>query len=164
MKEVVEVKTSELLNILGINRNTFQDWLDRHLVSPSIQKSAKRGEQNIFSLGDVYKIAIFKKLIESGFYRDIASQMAGKMSGTIAETGFGLTRRYAVFFRWKEGEQFWVEFFLIPNLDGLGKLEHVGKFKGEGYDFDNSPPDDIYILNAQKLYVEITTNIRRVKK
>jgi hypothetical protein len=66
------MKTSEILTGLELNRNTFQDWLDRKLIVPSVQQSTKQGEPNVFSKNDVYCIQLFKRLIEQGFTRGLA--------------------------------------------------------------------------------------------
>jgi DNA-binding transcriptional MerR regulator len=72
----LDYTTSEVLRLFEINRNTFQDWLDRKLVRPSRQKSSKQGEPNIFSLRDLYMIYCFIHLKESGIDRETAKEIS----------------------------------------------------------------------------------------
>jgi len=69
---MTEFTTSQVLDTFNINRNTFQDWLDRGFVVPSIKKSSKQGESNIFSFGDLCRIYAFQKLMLVGLTREKA--------------------------------------------------------------------------------------------
>lgn len=69
---MTEYTTTQVRNTFKINRNTFQDWLDRGFVVPSIQKSSKQGESNLFSFGDLCRIYAFQKLMLVGLTREKA--------------------------------------------------------------------------------------------
>lgn len=70
----MEFTSTQVQKIFKINRSTFQDWIDRHFISPSIRKSSKQGDTNIFSLKDLSAIALFKHLCNSGLKREVASK------------------------------------------------------------------------------------------
>ena len=67
-------RTSDVLKIFSINRNTFQDWLDRQFIVPSISRSTKQGDPNLFSLSDLYCIYLFQQLMNFGINRKNASE------------------------------------------------------------------------------------------
>lgn len=71
----LEFKTPFVTKLFDINRNRFQVWLDRGWVTPSIQKAKGQGRRNKFSKEDLYMIALFKLLVESGFSRELAGRM-----------------------------------------------------------------------------------------
>jgi DNA-binding transcriptional MerR regulator len=70
----MEFYTSDVTRITGVKRNTLQQWMDRHFIKPSIQEAEGSGSRNIFSEVDIHKIILFKKLIEAGLARKVASQ------------------------------------------------------------------------------------------
>ncbi len=76
----MEITAPKFLKPLKIKRNTFQDWLDRELIVPSIQRSTKQGEPNIFTKNDVYCIQLFKRLIEQGITRGLAKYAIENLS------------------------------------------------------------------------------------
>ena len=69
----MEFTTFQIVKKLGINRNTLQQYLDRGLIEPSIQKSTGKGTKNIFSLHDLYRIMFFLKLHAGGYSQKVAS-------------------------------------------------------------------------------------------
>ena len=80
--------TSEVLKIFGVNRNTFQDLMDRGYVRPSIRKSQRQGDSNLFSRNDLYIIACYLRLVEMGFGRKLASELSYESSNW---SGIGFT-------------------------------------------------------------------------
>lgn len=72
----MQFTTFQITKKLNINRNTLQQWLDRGLIHPSIQKASGQGTKNIFSLNDVYQIGLFQKLYQVGFTQKIASELS----------------------------------------------------------------------------------------
>lgn len=63
-----------VLNAVEINRERLKDWLFRGFVSAS---SPSRGPKHWakFTKADIYRIALFKHLVEAGIKREIASKM-----------------------------------------------------------------------------------------
>lgn len=72
----MQFTTFQIVKKLSINRNTLHQWLDRGLISPSIQKAAGQGTKNLFNLNDVYKIGLFQKLHAAGFTQRAASELS----------------------------------------------------------------------------------------
>lgn len=63
----------EIVLILGISRDRINKWMKMGAISPSVKQGSGRGSsQNIFSFEDLCTIAVFKKIIESGWYGKIA--------------------------------------------------------------------------------------------
>jgi DNA-binding transcriptional MerR regulator len=71
--------TSDVTRITGVKRNRLQVWLDKGWMTPSIQKARGQGTRNIFSLHDLYVIALFKKLVEIGVPRKFVGICAQKL-------------------------------------------------------------------------------------
>ena len=64
--------------ITGVRRNRLEQWLSRGFISPSIQEAEGPGTRNVWSRNDLYTIAIFKKVTESGLSREIVSDLLSK--------------------------------------------------------------------------------------
>jgi hypothetical protein len=71
-----EFTSAAVKRIFGLKRDCLQQWIDRGYVSPSIHKSDKQGDPNIFALEDLYSLGIFQKLSDRGFSRSSASRYA----------------------------------------------------------------------------------------
>jgi len=71
----LEFTTTQVLRIFDLNRNGFKDWLARGYIKPSLNVSRRQGEKNLFSLEDLYLIAIFKKMLTLGFSRVEAGRL-----------------------------------------------------------------------------------------
>jgi hypothetical protein len=69
-----EFTTFDIIRLFNINRNQLQPWIDGHFITPSIQKATRRGEKNLFSVDDLYRIRLFQYLLFAGFSRRDASQ------------------------------------------------------------------------------------------
>lgn len=111
----MEFTTTKVLNLLDLNRNTFQDWMDRKLIKPSIQKSSKQGEPNIFSKKDLYAIYLFNRLVNFGISRMLAKDHANI---TFDNVGDGKDQiKYSVLTRG-----------YVPGLKG-GRIQHDKVYK-----------------------------------
>jgi DNA-binding transcriptional MerR regulator len=69
----MEFFASDVTKILGIKRTTLQQWMEYGFLGPSVQEAQGSGVRNIYSLGDLYKIATFNKLLHLGLNREQAS-------------------------------------------------------------------------------------------
>lgn len=58
-------KTSEVCEILGLERSTIQYYCDREIITP-VKEASGRGSYRQFSPRNVVEIAISKHLVESG--------------------------------------------------------------------------------------------------
>lgn len=69
-----EYTTFDIIKKLNIPRERLRQWMVRGYIEPSIRKADGVRIKALFSREDVYKIALFKKLIELGFNRQRASR------------------------------------------------------------------------------------------
>ena len=67
-----DISAAEMCKIIVVTAPTLADWLNRGFIQPSKHKAAARGQANIFSLGDAYDAALFKRLTALGLPRIIA--------------------------------------------------------------------------------------------
>ena len=66
----------QLCKAVGIRRASLQQWLDRGFIKPSISKASGRGQKNIFSKHDAYRIMVFIALAKEGISQKMASRFA----------------------------------------------------------------------------------------
>ena len=64
--------TFDVLKILSIDRERLREWMNRGFVIPT-SPAVGQGTKALFTILDVFKIALFKKLIEAGINRKKAS-------------------------------------------------------------------------------------------
>jgi hypothetical protein len=64
--------TFDIEKKLGLQRNLLAQWIMRGYITPSIARAKGLGTRNIFSRNDLYRIMLFKKLVETGIRRDEA--------------------------------------------------------------------------------------------
>jgi hypothetical protein len=69
--------TFQIIKALNIPRERLKDWMEKGFVKPSLQQARGKGTKALFSLLDVYSLALFKHLIEEcHFSRDAGSQFS----------------------------------------------------------------------------------------
>ena len=108
----MEFYASDVTQITGVKRTRLQQWLERDFVSPSINVANGHGSRNVYSRGDLYTIAIFKKVSEMGLARKVVADMISTLrryskAQPILELGgyerlFDLTK-YIMYVRFGEG-------------------------------------------------------------
>ena len=64
--------TFDVLKILDIKRERLREWMNRGFIIPTVPAEGL-GSKAVFSVVDIYKIAVFKKLVESGVRRSRAA-------------------------------------------------------------------------------------------
>lgn len=57
--------TFAIQRMFDIKRITFHEWINRGYITPSIQAANGRGTKNLFNRLDLYRIALFRHLIET---------------------------------------------------------------------------------------------------
>ena len=67
-----EFSTFDIIKKLNIPRERLREWMKRGFIEPTIGSSGV-GTKAIFTIQDVYKVLLFKHLIEIGFMREIAA-------------------------------------------------------------------------------------------
>ena len=67
-----EFSTFDIVKKLDIPRERIREWMKRGFINPTVKASGV-GTKAIFTIQDVYKVLLFKHLIEIGFMREIAA-------------------------------------------------------------------------------------------
>lgn len=67
-----EFTTFDIIKRLQIPRERLREWMKRGFIEPTTSASGV-GTKAVFTLQDVYKILLFKHLIEIGFMREVAA-------------------------------------------------------------------------------------------
>ena len=167
----MEFLASDVEKITGVKRTRLQAWMEKGYIRPEIQTADGHGTRNIWSLSDIYSIAIFKKITESGVSRDLAGKYIKK--GYIQSTYKVAEIRKTLFILYfREGES--VEGILIQ-YDACEKCGEPKKGESIMQCEHNSPLinilkfarkvglpnfDDVYILNFYKIWKEINARIK----
>ena len=73
--DTVKYSTFDIGKAFGIPRERFRDWMNRGFIDPSV-KAEGQGTKAGFSTYDAYGIGLFMKLLEKGFKRKQASELA----------------------------------------------------------------------------------------
>ncbi len=158
----MEFLASDIQAINGVKRNRLQAWLERGFLAPSIQVAEGHGSRNIWSLEDLYKISIFKKVTESGMSREIAAGFLSKgLAGKDLSPKELRGLKLLVYFRKDENigvhavidpenssEKDW-----MPNFDMVTALRDAG-FKSF---------DDMYVINFVQIRNEVDAKVKEIK-
>lgn len=64
-----EFSTLDIVKALGIERERLREWMNRSFVKPTISAQGQ-GTKALFSRRDVYRVELFRQLLEEGFDRD----------------------------------------------------------------------------------------------
>jgi len=72
--------TLDIVRALGIPRERLREWLSRGFITPGIQKASGAGTKALFGPEDLYRIMLFKELVESGISREMASKVLSSLS------------------------------------------------------------------------------------
>ena len=126
---------------LGIKYITLRDWLRMGYIEPSVEKSTGQGSPNIFNHKDVYKVAVFRRLVSLGFSRELASELA-KVVEDMKSTQVDHVYPMLVFIIKPKGVS-------IKAIARSGELSYFVTTKLPE-DFDS-----IVILNTRKMWEEI---------
>jgi DNA-binding transcriptional MerR regulator len=66
----MEFKVSDVQRILGIKRTRIKQWIQLDLFKPSLKEGEGRGRHNLYSLNDLYGLAIIDRLLKLGMSRN----------------------------------------------------------------------------------------------
>jgi hypothetical protein len=67
-----EFSTFDVMKLLDIKRERLREWMNKDFIMPTIPADGV-GSKAIFSILDIYKIAVFKILVDAGMNRRKAS-------------------------------------------------------------------------------------------
>ena len=77
-KSEKEYISKQILKIFGLKMEKFRDLHNRKYIVPTIP-SAGHGQKAFYSLEDIYGIALFLKLVDKGFKREVASELVNSI-------------------------------------------------------------------------------------
>lgn len=79
---IAKYRTLGICKALGIERERFRDWVKTKpgFIKPTLPAMGQ-GTKAGFTLGDVYAIALFKKMTETGFKRELAADIVSNFMG-----------------------------------------------------------------------------------
>lgn len=79
-------KMGEITKLIDVDRNRLKEWIARGWVKPSIKRASGHGTPNVFDRENLYEIALFKKMIESGLSRAVIGDFIGSAQRSRAIT------------------------------------------------------------------------------
>jgi hypothetical protein len=110
---------TEVLSILELETERLRQWIKLKYVEPSIPATGS-GTKNYFSEIDICKIAVFKKLVDSGVNRWIGKQIIQEFSDEAwSEIEEGSYPKYLFIVVKAEDRKSWkdsMELFISPRL------------------------------------------------
>lgn len=82
LQAIAKYRTLGICKALGIERERFRDWVKTKpgFIKPTLPAMGQ-GTKAGFTLGDVYAIALFKKMTETGFKRELAADIVSNFMG-----------------------------------------------------------------------------------
>jgi hypothetical protein len=145
--------TLDIVKALNIPRERLRDWMTRGFIKPSLPSTGK-GTIAIFTKEDIYGIAIFGKLLEKGFKREVASEYTDIVVGRrLRDLNYILFKSLI-----RDGKR------VVDIEEHIGKsslkveIDKNGNAKVISDHFENPIPEeweDIHILNVGNLFKEV---------
>jgi hypothetical protein len=143
-------EASDITEITGVKRPRLQQWLERGFIHPSIQKAEGHGSRNVYNRYDLYRIGIFKKLVESGLSRKlVASYLNATIPFILGSSG------YCMFFR--DGEKITC---FMTSLDSNLRSSEERYYEMSG----SKNYDDILVINFGAICGQIDQKIENLPK
>jgi len=158
----MQFTTFQITKKLKINRNTLQQWLDRGLIHPSIQKASGQGTKNIFSLNDVYQIGLFQKFCHLGFTQKIAGELSQHIDFTNVAEGsknveWVMVSRHTISGNTSTSLQYWRG---RPSRQESKFIDHDFKFESKAIGHSVVPGDFDISINLLQIKDYIDYKIR----
>ena len=69
-----EFTTFDIAKLFDISRSNVQQYIDRGLLTPSLERTQGRGTKSLFSLNDLYRFRLFQKLYAVGLSQREAAE------------------------------------------------------------------------------------------
>ena len=80
LEKVARYRSLGICKALGIERERFRDWIKTGQIRPTLPAFGQ-GTKAGFTLGDVYTIALFKRMIETGYKRELSAKLISPFIG-----------------------------------------------------------------------------------
>jgi len=156
---------SDVERITGVGRIRVHHWIKEGFFTPSGEVAKGHGRKNIYTLEDLYKIALLKKLIENGLHGWAASSLLGydfKLFRQIYQgmKDNGITDKSLSFcVVMKFSEEKGIEVDTLNNLQDIYPKEHaecmsvtISRIFADGY-------DQAVVVNISKLFEDVDSHI-----
>ena len=147
--------TFDVVKILDLKMERFQDWLKRGFVTPSIKYRFGRGKKKFFERWDIYLIRLFKHLLDSGISRKQAAVFVKVVSGFDPKKSTAESKKRK--FKLKPGRKpstFPVYFVLIWDGEDMS----ISPAYGSG-DIKISKTGDTFVFNFRNIMHEIDNKL-----
>jgi hypothetical protein len=155
LQEIASYRTLGICKALDIKRERLRDWIKVGHIKPTLPAHGQ-GTKAGFTLGDVYAIALFKKLTEQGFKRDLSAeiikQYIGVFNNLIEVVQYILCTRFK-----KDGEY---KMHIMHTLRGDGKDNLTIKLNSETVQINVSDTgkldwEEMFVFNIIQLRKEV---------
>lgn len=133
----------------GLDTQRVRIWLNEGYVTAS-HKSEGQGKKAFFTVSDLYRVALFVKLLEKGFKRDLAGEYLQGLRERPAE--FVDKVSYLFFITQKTGEESTVDEKSVMGFDvGVNLGPDYVAIGGGGKEGNECDWEDVLILNYAKI-------------
>ena len=82
LERAARFRTLGICKALGIERERFRDWTKTGQIRPTLPAFGQ-GTKAGFTLGDVYTIALFKRMIDTGYKRELSAKLISQFMGFV---------------------------------------------------------------------------------
>jgi hypothetical protein len=157
--------TTDIIRGLGIPRERLRDWISRGFVRASVPAPGQ-GLAAEFSLWDVYRIELFRNLVDGGFDRKVASEFLKVLRSDENEKW---KTAYIIFRR--EGEEIipmtiakganWSLDLKGGRIGVTGSPAYVDVRQLRNTKFDPTAWDNIYLVNFEKIRESVDRNLSK---
>lgn len=146
--------TLDIVKALDIPRERLRDWMTRGFIKPSLPSTGK-GTIAVFTKADVFGVALFGKLLEKGFKREMAAEYIEMVVGQNLYRGLNLILFKSII---RDGNR------VVDIEEQIGKSSLKVEIDAKGNArvisglFENSIDEeweDIHILNVKNLFKEV---------
>jgi len=146
--------TLDIVKALNIPRERLRDWMTRGFIKPSLPSTGK-GTIAIFTKADIFGVALFGRLLEKGFKREVAAEYIEMVLSHNLYKALNLILFKSVI---RDGER------VVDIEEQIGKgplkveIDEKGNAKIISGPFENPIAEeweDIHILNVGNLFKEV---------
>jgi len=153
--------TLQVCKALGINRERLRDWMVQGHIKPT-QTAEEHGSKAGFTDSDVVGIALFKKLVDLGFKRELIADLLESFIGV--EGSFLHMASYLIFRieTNEQGERNIITRLMLGGEDKLTINLEPNSIKINGkHDASSKHWEDFHTINLSKIQVEVLAALEK---
>lgn len=162
LKKKAKYSTTQVYNILGMDRERLRDWINQGLLKPTLpvtNLSSKAG----FTYSDIFGIAIFKMLVEKGYKRNLVAKILGPHIGSIDSILDNCSFFLIMFSKDAQGKVVADTTAIYGSCPQMKITFDVNTISFEGFRHGAvSDWDDVEIINMSKLRNEVSQGIKKL--